>query len=152
MLSFLNEVTDRQHLMLLPSGALALWSIGSIMLMGAGRFKAVSDRKVNPKYYKEYDSKHGAGEPHWLGMMNQNIENTFETPTLFHAAAAAFVVSKTATPVTLGVAWLYVGLRYLHTYIHVGSNHLARRFYAFVSSVLCLVFLWAQLMVNVSQK
>ena len=41
-------------------------------------------------------------------------------------------------------AWAYVGLRVLHTLVHVGYNNITHRFLVFGASVTALLLLWIQ--------
>jgi hypothetical protein len=45
-------------------------------------------------------------------------------------------------------AWLYVALRYVHTWIHLTSNDVLLRFRIYFGSGLVLVVMWASLFVQ----
>ena len=49
---------------------------------------------------------------------------------------------------TLSLAWAYVGLRYIHSYIHLGSNKLMHRFRVFALSSFVLIALWLTLFIR----
>ena len=44
----------------------------------------------------------------------------------------------------LNLAWLYVGLRLVHTLIHISYNYVIHRFMAFVLSMLTLLAMWIE--------
>lgn len=74
-----------------------------------------------------------------------NYRNLFEMPVLFYLAlGVAFATSQVSPPV-LGLAWGYVALRALHSWIHCGRNRVVHRFYAFLASNLLLWALWGVL-------
>ena len=50
----------------------------------------------------------------------------------------------------VALAWAYVAMRYLHTYIHLGSNTVGYRMRAYFASWLFLVVLWAYVGVSVA--
>ena len=67
-----------------------------------------------------------------------NFRNLFEVPVLFFAlAAVALAISHTPGWLVHG-AWLYVGLRALHSLIHCSYNRVAHRFGVYIVSALVL--------------
>lgn len=74
-----------------------------------------------------------------------NYRNLFEAPVLFYLALCiAFMVGE-ITPLVLSLAWTYVALRYLHSWIHCGHNRIRHRLYAFFASNIVLWALWGVL-------
>jgi hypothetical protein len=81
-----------------------------------------------------------------------NFRNLFETPVLFYALAAVAIASG-YTPAWLALgAWLYVGLRAVHSVIHCSYNRVMHRFAAFGASFLLLVCLWISFIVGLVAK
>jgi hypothetical protein len=72
-----------------------------------------------------------------------NFRNLFEVPVLFFAACAALASLDLVTPVQLGLAWAFVGLRYAHSFIQLTSNRVMHRFRVYVLSTLCVFGMWA---------
>lgn len=72
-----------------------------------------------------------------------NFRNLFELPVLFYAAMALIIVSRTESTVLLALAWLFVALRYLHSYIHCTYNRVKDRFSVYLFSGLALWAMWA---------
>ena len=70
---------------------------------------------------------------------SDNFRNLFEVPVLFYVFCLALVSSGGATPGLVIAAWAYLGLRALHSLIHVTYNRVTHRFAAYVASAL-LVF------------
>ncbi|MDQ3287398.1 MAG: MAPEG family protein [Pseudomonadota bacterium] len=77
-----------------------------------------------------------------------NYRNLFEAPVLFYLALVAAFASGQVTALTLGLAWVYVVLRYVHSYIHCGYNRLSHRLYVFLASNIVLWALWLVLLVG----
>jgi hypothetical protein len=71
-----------------------------------------------------------------------NFRNLFETPVLFFAVCGALAITDTVTPLQLGLAWNYVGLRAIHSFIHVTYNRVTHRFMAYLASLACLFAMW----------
>ncbi|MBA2237587.1 MAG: MAPEG family protein [Lysobacter sp.] len=77
-----------------------------------------------------------------------NYRNLFEAPVLFYLALVVAFASAQVTALTLGLAWGYVVLRYVHSYIHCGYNRISHRLYVFLASNVVLWLLWALLLVG----
>lgn len=76
-----------------------------------------------------------------------NYRNLFEGPVLFYLALVVAFAIGYVTSLVLALAWLYVALRYLHSYIHCSYNRVKHRFYAFLASSVVLWALWIVLAV-----
>lgn len=74
---------------------------------------------------------------------SDNFRNLFEVPVLFYLLCVALVLTGGSTPGFVAAAWAYVGLRALHSLIHVTYNRVVHRFLAYVASTLLLFGLWA---------
>ena len=73
----------------------------------------------------------------------ENFRNLFEVPVLFYLLCAALAVSGSVTKGFVAAAWGYVGLRALHSLIHVTYNRVVHRFLVYVASTLLLFGMWA---------
>src|SRR5512134_280819 len=71
-----------------------------------------------------------------------NFRNLFEAPVLFFAVCGALAITDTVTPLQLGLAWSYVGLRAIHSYIHLTYNRVIHRLLAYLASMACLFLMW----------
>ncbi len=60
------------------------------------------------------------------------------------------MVTDQGTVVFLSLAWTYVLVRCVHTYIHTGQNKVEYRLVAYFASWLVLGSMWAYLAVGVS--
>ena len=74
-----------------------------------------------------------------------NFRNLFELPVLFYLALIVAGLTGMASPVFLFLAWTFVALRYLHSYIHCSYNRVKDRFTAYLLSSLSLWALWVYL-------
>ncbi|HET8691043.1 MAG TPA: MAPEG family protein [Steroidobacteraceae bacterium] len=72
-----------------------------------------------------------------------NFRNLFEVPVLFYALCAALALTGGSTPGFVAAAWAYVGLRALHSLIHVTYNRVVHRFLVYVASTLLVFGMWA---------
>lgn len=71
-----------------------------------------------------------------------NFRNLFEAPMLFFAVCLALAITDTVTTLQLVLAWSYVGLRAVHSFIHITYNRVIHRFMAYLASMVCLFLMW----------
>ncbi|HEX2656932.1 MAG TPA: MAPEG family protein [Polyangia bacterium] len=124
-----------------PVVVLALWT-GAIMLMtGLGRLWAVRRGRVPVTVFS-------AGEapevPENLRIPNRNLMNLLEMPVLFYVVCTAFYVTGRGGEGMVTLAWTYVGLRLVHSLIHLTYNRVGHRFLAFAASNVVLLIMWAR--------
>jgi hypothetical protein len=74
-----------------------------------------------------------------------NYRNLFEAPVLFYLALVVAHATGQVTPLVLLLAWAYVAIRVLHSWIHCTYNRIRHRLNAFVASSLVLWTLWGLL-------
>ena len=74
-----------------------------------------------------------------------NFRNLFELPVLFYLALVVAAYAQLVTPLTLALAWVFVALRALHSYIQCTYNKVMHRFRAYVAGGIVLWVLWGVL-------
>ena len=80
--------------------------------------------------------------PDGVRKVSNNVTNQFETPVLFYAVVAISAATESANwPVAIGTM-IFVASRYVHHMIHVGSNHVRKRFNAFLVGLIGLLIAW----------
>lgn len=127
---------------LYPLFALFALTAGLVFRLGFIRMAAVRDREVDWRYYLTY---RGGEEPERLRIASRHIVNLFEAPQLFYVAAIITYVTGQTSPLLVTFAWLYVALRFVHSYVHLTSNVLIVRFRVFALSWLTLAAMWVVL-------
>ena len=127
---------------------LALWVEGALSLallwvMGARRVPLVMNGKIAV-------SAIALSREPWPDKAKQAanaFDNQFQLPVLlFVAGFAALYLGPTLFEVLL--AWLFVLSRIVHAAIHLTSNHVIRRFWAYVFGFAVLAGLWLDLLVR----
>ena len=113
--------------------------------MGLARYRAVIRREVDNRYYELY---HGE-EPKHLRVLSRHFSNLMETPPLFYVACIIAFVTDQKSDLIIGLAWAYVTLRFLHTFIHLGGNVVVRRFQVFVLSMVVLTVMLTILFIGI---
>lgn len=103
------------------------------------RISAMKSGNMRISFYRSY---RGAEEPEMLAVATRHYANLFETPILFYLGCIVAGLLGPASLVTLIAAWGFAGLRITQSLIHLTSNNVKARAYAFFSSCLMLVTLW----------
>jgi len=70
-----------------------------------------------------------------------NYNHLHEQPTLFYALALAAQVANAFDGISVGLAWGYVGLRVVHSFVQATRNVIIVRFYVFAAASLVLLLL-----------
>lgn len=130
-----------EHGLLTPVVALAAWSLIILVWLYATRIPAMQRANIKPG-----DIKPGAGLPQlpaWATNVADNYNHLMEQPTIFYATAFALQLLQQTDQNTVMLAWVYVGLRVIHSLVQATVNIILIRFTIFViSSVVlgCLIY------------
>ena len=122
--------------MLIPVLTLVAVSLVVWAMMVATRLPAMAKARIPPqggRYTKELSVLPAPARD-----IADNYNHLMEQPTIFYATALAVQVAGDATPLNVGLAWGYVGLRIVHSIIQCTSNNVMIRFYLFVASTAVL--------------
>jgi hypothetical protein len=120
-----------------------------LVRLGYLRAKAVKSGEIDFRFYRLY---RGYEEPEKLAAYSRHVIHHFETPILFYVLCViAFVTGQTGLLV-IGLAWTYVALRFIHSYVHLTSNVVVVRFRLFVLSMLMMGLLWAVVLTGIMRQ
>ena len=75
-------------------------------------------------------------------MPANNLANLFEMPVLYCALVPLLLVTHHGNHIQVALAWIYVLLRGLHSFIHVGPNKVMPRFGVYLASCIVLSVMW----------
>lgn len=125
----------RDTAILVPVFALAGWTGLILLLIAARRLTA----GLSPR---EFSLGESTKVPAPVSLPNRNYMNLLELPVLFYVICVLAYVAQVAAPLALPLAWGYVGLRIVHSLIHISYNKVLHRFMAFALSNVVLVVLW----------
>ena len=122
-----------------PVIALVLWSFVMWAWLYATRIPAIRKYKVVMDPQRPSSEFH-AQLPAAVRWKADNYNNLMEQPTLFYAVAITLAILGEADAVNVGLAWLYVGLRVVHSLVQAITNTIVVRFSVFmIASVVLLV-------------
>ena len=127
--------------------AFALFALTAVVQLRLGllRRAAVRDGSVDHRYYRSYS---GYEEPEKLRVHSRHLVNLYEAPVLFYAILIIAAMTGQSGLLITALAWAYVALRYVHSYVHLGSNNVLLRFRLFGISLLVLIALWSAVLIG----
>ncbi len=123
------------NLILLPPLAQVLLTIVVYGALAAAKTKAVNGGLVDPARRGLHDD----AWPESVLKINNNIRNQFEVPVLFYVLTIILWQLNETGVLAQSLAWLFVASRYVHAWIHTGSNDVPARRKVFMFG--CLVVL-----------
>jgi hypothetical protein len=86
--------------------------------------------------------------PRKVKQIGNNFNNQFQTPMLWYAGTALVIALGIADVVFVGLSWIYLLLRFVHSIVHMGSNDVPTRMRVFMVSFFVLVAMWLWLAVR----
>lgn len=107
--------------------------------MAATRLAALRGRKVHPKDV----SLRQAAWPDKAMQIANSYQNQLEAPILFYVLVSLVAKTVGADVFIITLSWLFVLTRFVHAYVHTGSNHLLWRFIWFGAGASILFLMWA---------
>lgn len=116
-----------------PVVALVAWSMVMWLWMYATRIPAIMAMKMK----LDPDAPRGeqmATLPASVRWKADNYNHLMEQPTIFYAIVLALAVMGNAAEINLVLAWAYVGLRVVHSFVQALVNKIELRFALFVLS------------------
>lgn len=127
---------------LLPTMALAGWTLLVLLLLPYQRLKAAFSGHVT-----SHDFKYGESSrvPPHVSIPNRNLMNLLEIPVLFYILSLVAFTTQLADLLTIVLAWTYVGLRVVHSLVHLSYNNVTHRLVAFAASNGVLAVMWVRL-------
>ncbi len=131
---------------------LIFWPVIVLLLITQFLYIPLILRKIHAVKQKQVDLKKTALDLEaWsdeVKKVNNNLRNLFETPFIFYALCFIQFLTAQVTALSLGLAWLYVVLRGIHTLIHTRSNYVPLRMKVFASSMVVLLVMTIQTIIN----
>jgi len=127
------------ELILLPMGALAALTFIVLSLVPFHRFRAAFSGQVTAADFRYGESERVPGQ---VSIPNRNYMNLLELPMLFYVVAILYFVTSQVDLPALVLAWAYVALRALHSFVHLTYNNVMHRLAMFATSNVVLLGLW----------
>ncbi len=127
--------------MVAPALALVLWSFVMLLWTISLRLPALAKLKLTTEQLRG-----GRGPdldrllPREIGWPAHNYAHLMEQPTIFYATVLSIAIIGAGTPLNVGLAWSYVGVRVVHSVWQARVNTIpVRAGLFFLSSILLLI-------------
>lgn len=130
-----------------PMAGLMLWTCLILLQIPIRRFRAFFAGRVGRD---DFQYGEASSVPADVVLPNRVFMNLLEAPVMFYIACIVLYLIQGVTPLVLGTAWLYAGLRVAHSLIYLTYNHVVHRFAVFACSNVVLVFLLVLLCVQLA--
>ena len=134
-------------LILYPVGALAALTFLVLLVVPFRRFRAAFARKVTAEDFRYGESNRVPAE---VSIPNRNYMNLLEQPMLFYVVCLMYFLTGRVDMSALVLAWSYVGLRALHSLVHLTYNKVPHRLTVFAASAVVLALLWVRFFATLS--
>ncbi|WP_392353345.1 MAPEG family protein [Pseudoalteromonas sp. PB2-1] len=123
-----------------------LLTFSIMVIMGRRRFTAARNKVIKMQDFLTMKLDKAGSE---VRVADRNFINQFEMPILFFIACLTALQVHAAGFVFVILAWLYVGLRLLHSVIHLTTNTLKLRYYSFVVSSFVMLIMWLIILIRI---
>lgn len=123
-----------------PVVALMIWTMIIWAWMYITRIPAMQKAQIQPddaQIVGLLDQK----LPQSVQWKAHNYNHLHEAPTVFYAVAIVLAIIGQGDGMNAFIAWIYVGLRVIHSLVHVTANKVMVRFVLFLLSSLALIAL-----------
>jgi len=133
-----------------PMLAMVLLTAVVLVMLFRSRVRMVREGLAPVSYFRTFQGS--VEQPEYSIKPARHFVNLFEAPTLFYAGCLAAMVAGVTGTVVVVLAWLYVAMRYVHAWIHLGGNRVRYRMRAYFASWLFLLALWITIAVGVATR
>jgi len=119
-----------------------------LYVMGRSRVASVNSGDIKIKDI-------ALGQNAWSAQQTQfsnSYHSQFQLPVLFYVVCIFAQINGQVDMVMIALAWGFVVMRIIHAWIHVTTNNVRQRFYAFMAGLVLLVAMWVNLVVNLSMS
>ena len=130
-----------------PMLAMVLLTAGVLVVLFRSRVRMIREGLAPVSYFSVFQ---GSLEPEYAAKPARHFVNLFEAPTLFYVGCLAAMITGSSGIAVSILAWGYVATRYLHAFIHLGSNRIRHRLRAYFVGWLLLLTLWIYVVSHVA--
>lgn len=106
--------------------------------MGQARFASVSSGETKRSDIV-LDSRKW---PDRLRQLSNNFDNQFQAPMAWYSCIAFLIATSLVDRLQVILAFGFLASRAAHSFIHITTNKLPDRFYAYMAGLVCLCTMW----------
>jgi hypothetical protein len=131
-----------RNLIVLPMTFYVFYIWGLAVLTFRTRQKAIRGKEMSFKYFLAYT---GSATDR-VTVVGRHFDNQFQLPVVYLICCLAHLAVGQVNSTTLILAWAFILTRVIHSYIHLGKNHILQRASAYTLGWIVNLLLWAQLL------
>ena len=133
-----------QLALLTPVLALIIWTFIIFLIMAFGRVSFMNNPQ-DAADSKDYKSQ----LPAWVNRTADNYNHLFEQPVAFYAVILSIALINNFDSLMVQLAWAYVLIRIIHSFVQLTINIVLLRFFLFASGWLIIAFMaFSQIFLN----
>ena len=132
-----------------PTFALVALIYGVWFVMYVARFRHLKANPPGPEDFASGSRALAYFEP--VEMPANNLRNLFEMPVLYFALVPLLLLTHHANLIQVALAWGYVVLRAVHSFIHIGPKRVMPRFVVYLLSCAVLSAMWIGFAVDLAR-
>ena len=114
------------------------------------RISRILDERIPPQALADRENARKHLEP--VSGPSDNFMNLFEAPVIFFIAVLLIYITRQVDTVYVALAWIYVALRGVHSFIHCTYNNVTQRFVVYITSTLVLWVVWGRVIFHFFSK
>ena len=126
---------------LMPVVALVIWTLLIFLWLYATRIPAMTKAKIEPQQASNPRGDWRDSLPDRVNWVADNYNHLHEQTTIFYVLMFTIALMEKTSTFALGISWLYVALRVLHSLSQMIGNWVMLRFSLFFLSGLSLIIL-----------
>ena len=133
-----------QLALLTPVLVLIIWTFIIFLIMAFGRVSFMNNPQdaADSKDYKD-------NLPAWVNRTADNYNHLFEQPVAFYAVTLSIALINSFDSLMVQLAWTYVLIRIIHSFVQLTINIVLVRFFLFASGWLIIAFMaFSQIFLN----
>lgn len=119
-----------------------------LILSFRGRVAGIKSQKLRFSYFKDYQPN--VPVPELMRVRDRHFENQFQMPILFFISCLTYLSLNLITAASAYLVWAFIATRLIHSFIHLGSNNVQHRLYAYAPGLLLIMAIWIDIVVNAS--
>ena len=133
-----------QLALLTPVLVLIIWTFIIFLIMAFGRVSFMNNPQ-DAADSKDYKSQ----LPAWVNRTADNYNHLFEQPVAFYAVILSIALINNFDSLMVQLAWAYVLIRIIHSFVQLTINIVLLRFFLFASGWLIIAFMaFSQIFLN----
>ena len=133
-----------QLALLTPILVLIIWTFIIFLIMAFGRVSFMNNPQ-DAADSKDYKSQ----LPAWVNRTADNYNHLFEQPVAFYAVILSIALINSFDSLMVQLAWAYVLIRIIHSFVQLTINIVLVRFFLFASGWLIIAFMaFSQIFLN----